>query len=92
MIESLKPTIKEVLVAFMGFSKDGVSWEAPRYKGLFLIKFGSKKDFRKLKTKCKRTLFIYEFVKASSKSGDYKAYSDLAKKKINEQTYRFVEV
>lgn len=88
MIESL--TMDNIMVAYDGFTNTGAAWDGPTYGGLS-NRLGSAKDIEALKAQVAALYFVTDAVKASSRSGDYQGFTDLAKK-INEQSYRFVEI
>ena len=87
MVKSLNSEIDDILVAYQGFTKMGATWDGPIYEGLS-TRLGNKEDLKRLKAEVDELYFVTEALKASSRSGDYQSFRDLAKK-INEQTYRF---
>lgn len=87
MVETLSAEIDHIVVAYQGFTKQGATWDGPNYGGLS-NKLGSAKDLANLKSKVEDLYLVTDALKANSRSGDYQAFSDLAKK-INEQSYRF---
>jgi hypothetical protein len=88
MIESL--SMDNIIVTYDGFTNTGASWDGPTYGGLS-NRLGSAKDIEDLKAQVSALYFVTDALKASSRSGDYQGFTDLAKK-INEQSYRFVEI
>ena len=89
IVKSLNSEIDEIIVAYQGFTKSGATWDGPVYEGLS-NRIGGAKDIERLKAEVGELYFVTESLKASSRSGDYQSFRDLAKK-INEQTYRFQE-
>lgn len=90
MIESLRENITNITAVYQGFSNSGATWDGPLYTNLS-NKVGSKSDVERLKTAVGELYFMTDALKASNRSGDYQAFNDLAKK-INEQSYRFIEL
>lgn len=90
MIQSLSLDVNNIVVAYDGFTNTGASWDGPNYGGLS-NRLGSSKDIETLKAQVASLYFVTDALKASNRSGDYQAFTDLAKK-INEQSYRFVEL
>lgn len=88
MISDLKEKgIGHVVATYRGFTRQGLTWSAPRYDR-FASKLGSKRDLDLLSETADQLLFETEFMKASDRSRGYNPYVDLAKK-INSQLYRY---
>ncbi len=90
MVQSLSSDISRIVIAYDGFTNTGASWDGPTYGGLS-NRLGTAKDIEALKQEAAAFYFITDALKASSRSNDYQGFTDLAKK-INEQSYRFVEL
>ena len=90
MIDSLSGDFTNITAVYQGFSQSGATWDGPYYSELS-NRLGSKNDIETLKSKVSSLYFMTDALKASSRSNDYQGFTDLAKK-INEQSYRFVEI
>lgn len=88
MIETLNHQgIDEIVATIDGFTQRGASWSSPSYTGISR-RVGSSKDLEDINDLVRELYLITDFMMASSKSGGYNRYTDLAKK-INNQLYRY---
>jgi hypothetical protein len=88
MIETLNHQgIDEIIATIDGFTQRGASWSSPSYTGISR-RVGSSNDLEDINDLVRELYLITDFMMASSKSGGYNRYTDLAKK-INNQLYRY---